>query len=126
MCEGVLSRVARHLNGVSIYRMGTIGPHSETGLVNSNDFISLLAVVVRSCGLPERAVLPLNWVPVNLLAAAIASLAMLAPLGPMRVFHFQSATPTVQQCFPASVPTMPLSKWRQAVAALTEVEIILL
>lgn len=102
-----------------VYRMGTIGPHSETGEMNPNDLFAYLAVVVRACGVPRGSVLPLNWVAVDVVAAAIARLASSDCRRGLAVYHLQSATPALDDCFDAGVPRCDVGAWRARVAALT-------
>jgi thioester reductase-like protein len=101
--------------------MGTIGPHSVSGEINPNDMICYLAKVIKTCGLPSNARLPLNWVPVDLLSLAIAKIASNDDDQNTKclVYHFQSTTPTVGECFP-DAKEVSLNEWRKRVREETE------
>ncbi len=122
VCEGVILRVAERLScPPRVYRMGTIGPDSVSGAVNPNDMFFHLASTVRliDC-IPENSSLRLNWVPVDVLSAAIASIAVRREDSKpgVCVLHFQSNTPTVAECFASwPVSRVSLQDWRKRVDA---------
>jgi hypothetical protein len=98
--------------------MGTIGPSAANGNVNQSHFIiQLLKLVEKVQAVPENATLELNWVPVDLLADAMAAVVK-GGNGGGGVYHFQSRTPKlldVFQLMEQPQAKVRLSEWRKRV-----------
>lgn len=74
---------------------------------------------MSECGLPRNSILPLNWVPVDVLAEGISRLAERDARNGLCVYHFQSATPVLDDCFGDHVARCSLQEWRDKVARVT-------
>jgi thioester reductase-like protein len=102
--------------------MGTIGPHSVTGQINPNDMFAHLRDLSKTFGIPDRCLLRMNWVPVDVLADAIGLIVSsnFDKSKSVFVFHFQSSSPVLGDCFPPeSVARCSAKEWRERVGRAT-------
>lgn len=109
-----------------VVRPGAVSGHTTTGLSNPRDAtILLLSAMVQLGAAPDQSGLPLRWIPVDFVAAAVVKLAFAPPaLASGRAFNLFSAGPPISVAVDAlraagyALRAVPAAAWPAELARL--------